>query len=251
VSTVDEASARAFIRQHHYSHSYPAAIHRLAMRDTGGTLVGIAVFGVPATARVLTGPFPELQPYREAVELSRFVLLDTVAANGETWMLARCFEHLLGVGVRGVVSFADPVPRTTASGEVVTPGHVGHIYRAKGALYAGRATPRSLLLLPDGTVLNDRAVQKVRAQERGHEYVERHLVSFGARSPRAGQTPTVWLEEAVQSIGARRLRHAGNHRFLFPLGRNARERAQVRLGMPTSTLYPRRRDAAEESLPGM
>lgn len=51
-------------------------------------------------------------------------------------------------------SFADPVPRRTASGVLVMPGHVGTIYAATNAVYAGRATARTVKLLPDGTVFN-------------------------------------------------------------------------------------------------
>jgi hypothetical protein len=49
---------------------------------------------------------------------------------------------------------ADPVPRRTASGVLVTPGHVGTIYAATNAVYAGRATARTVKLLPDGTVFH-------------------------------------------------------------------------------------------------
>jgi hypothetical protein len=53
--------------------------------------------------------------------------------------------------VRGVVSFADPVPRRIASGLLVMPGHVGTIYAATHAVYADRATARTMKLLPDAT----------------------------------------------------------------------------------------------------
>jgi hypothetical protein len=33
-----------------------------------------------------------------------------VPANGESWFLARCWEMAARQGVRGVVSFSDPVP---------------------------------------------------------------------------------------------------------------------------------------------
>ena len=39
------------------------------------------------------------------VELGRFVLLDSVAGNGETWFLARSFEILRKHAIVGVVSF--------------------------------------------------------------------------------------------------------------------------------------------------
>ncbi|MET7353048.1 hypothetical protein [Streptomyces mirabilis] len=69
----------------------------------------------------------------ESLECSRFVLTDECPANAESWFLARCFDELLVRGVRGIVSFADPVPRRDAPGAVVAVGHVGTIYAA----YAG------------------------------------------------------------------------------------------------------------------
>ncbi|WP_455710679.1 Mom family adenine methylcarbamoylation protein [Streptomyces albogriseolus] len=99
------------------------------------------------------------------MECSRFVLLDECPGNAESWFLARCFDRLLAEGVHGVVSFADPVPRRTASGLLVMPGHVGTIYAATNAVYTGRATARTVKLLPDGTVFHDRTAQKIRRQE--------------------------------------------------------------------------------------
>jgi hypothetical protein len=86
------------------------------------------VFGVPVAEAVLTNPLPELRPYVESLECSRFVLLDECPANAESWFLAGCFAELLAGGVRGIVSFADPVPRRTASGSLIMTGHVGTIY---------------------------------------------------------------------------------------------------------------------------
>jgi hypothetical protein len=65
-------------------------------------------------------------------------------------------------------------------------------------------------MLPDGSVLNDRAAQKVRRQEQGHEYVEQRLIALGARVPRVGQDPAGWLRQVLEEVGARRLRHAGD-----------------------------------------
>ncbi|WP_369253763.1 hypothetical protein [Streptomyces sp. R35] len=93
-------------------------------------------------------------PFSQSVECSRFVLLPECPGNSESWFLARCFRTLHADGVRGVVSFADPVPRRTSTGVLVMPGHVGTIYAATNAVYAGRATARTVKLLPDGTVFN-------------------------------------------------------------------------------------------------
>jgi hypothetical protein len=193
-------------------------------------------------AAVLTGVFPRLEPMVESVELGRFALLDEIPANAESWMLARVFHLAALAGVRGVVSFSDPMPRRSSTGAVLTPGHVGTIYAASYAVYTGRGTPRTILLLPDGTVLSDRAAQKVRAQERGHLHVERRLVSLGA-PPLDGAQPAAWLRAALVAVGARRVRHRGNHRYCFRLGRTRRERDAVLIDLP-SRPYPKRVDFA-------
>lgn len=108
----------------------------------------------------------------------------------------------------------------------------------------GRATPRTLTLLPNGRVLSDRSAQKVRRQERGHEYVERMLTGLGASVPPAGQNPAEWLRQALEDIGALRLRHRGVHRYVFRLGQNRRERERVRLGHPAGVPYPKLPDTA-------
>jgi hypothetical protein len=235
VAPISEPAARQFVTARHYAgDSWPSARLRYGLFDTaaGRNLVGAAVLGIPVAGAVLTGVFPGLAPYEESLELSRFVLSEQVPSNGETWFLARAFALAAADGIQGVVSFADPVPRLREDGTQVKPGHVGLIYAASGAIYTGRGTPRTLKLLRDGTVLSERALQKVRRQERGHEYVERLLVAHGARPPRAGQAPAAWLAEALDSAGIRRLRHQGNHRYAFRLGLSRRARAAVPVALP-------------------
>lgn len=158
----------------------------------------------------------------------------------KTWFLARCFHQLADAGLRGVVSFADPVLRRAANGQVVCPGHVGTIYQATaGAVYLGRSTPRQVIVLPDGTTLAARSAQKVRRQERGHDYVERRLVALGAPVPRAGTDPAVWLHDALDAVGAVRQRHGGCHRYAFALGRTTRERRSVDIAGQRGR-YPKR-----------
>jgi hypothetical protein len=134
------------------------------------------VYSHPSNDRVLA-----LFPGRptESAELGRFILLDSVPANGETWFLARTFELLRRESLLGVLSFSDPVPRRNLSGRVIFPGHVGTIYQAANACYLGRATARSLHLLPDGRVLSDRTLQKLRSKDRGWRYAAALLEQFG------------------------------------------------------------------------
>jgi hypothetical protein len=176
------------------------------------------------------------------LECSRFVLTDDCPGNSESWFLARCFDALLHRGVRGIVSFADPVPRRDSSGTLIAVGHVGTIYQASNALYVGRATPRTIKVLPNGTILNERAAQKIRRQEQGHEYAEAALIALGAPVPRAGADPKVWLREALAAVGARNVRHRGAHRYVFRLGKTRSEREGIRVGLPAVGVYPKRHD---------
>ncbi|MFE9127340.1 hypothetical protein ACFYOF_18305 [Streptomyces sp. NPDC007148] len=241
----NEEPAKGFVLTHHYSRSYPAVKVQFGLYDVSASsrrLCGVAVFGVPVSTAVLTKPLPHLRPYTESLVCARFVLLDECPGNSESWFLARCFDALLADGVRGVVSFADPVPRRTASGVLVMPGHAGTIYAATNAVYAGRATARTVKLLPDGTVFHDRAAQKIRRQEQGHEYAAAQLVALGAPPPRPGCDPAVWLRDALVAVGARNIRHRGAHRFVFRLGRTRKEREEIELGLTALRPYPKQPD---------
>jgi hypothetical protein len=224
----DDRTARSFVEQHHYSGSYPAARERFGLY-WGGLLVGVGVFSEPMQAKVLDAlPCGRL----EGVELGRLVLLDRVPGNGESWFIARCFELLYRDGYRGVVSFSDPVRRTALDGRVVLAGHIGNVYQASNAIYTGRGTARTLRLLPDGSVLSERALSKIRSGERGHDYAEAILVRHGAKPRRAGEDPRAWLASWLPKV-TRAMRHPGNHKYLFGLDR------RVRRHLPASLPYPK------------
>ena len=250
----DDKTARVFVEANHYSGTYPAARFRFGLYFCG-LLVGIAVFSVPMQARVfdplypldvLSGPLRDDGSFtsggggnlvvipgdpRQHVELGRLVLLDSVPSNAESWFVSRCFELLYHrEDVIAVVSFSDPFPRDNASGERVFKGHIGTIYQSLNAVHAGRATARTLRLLPDGTVFSDRAIQKIRAQERGHEYAEEILERLGA--PRCDGDPATWLRTWLPRV-TRTARHPGNIRYLFGLDR------RVRKYLPASLPYPK------------
>ena len=226
VGPIDDRTAKAYVERNHYARSYVASRLRYGLWDRRGHLLGVAVLSVPVRREVLTLPFPELQPFRESLELGRFVLADRAPANSESWFLGRVFRLAGSEGVRGVVSFSDPVARCDAAGRIVFPGHIGIAYQAANATYAGRGTARTLYVLPDGRVLNDRALSKLRSLDVGHEYVEHLLRGFGA-PPRRGSPPSEWLPRALDAAGVRRLRHPGNHRYLFRLGDRTSKRSVV------------------------
>lgn len=222
VGEIDERAAKAWVRAWHYSGTYPASALRFGLFDRG-SLVGVAVLSVPVQRAVLTSVFPDFQPYVESLELGRFVLADRVPANGETFFLARVFDLAGKRGVRGVLAFSDPVARRRTSGEVVFVGHWGGIYQAGNAVYLGRTRARVVLLLPDGTVLNERAASKARSLDVGHEYVERQLRRFGAASRRDNESGSAWLERALREAGVRRLFHRGCHRYAWIVERPRRQ----------------------------
>ena len=238
----DDTTARDYVVGNHYAGSYVSALHRFGLYTRSGRLVGVAVYSSPTSDAVLTCVLPELRPHRESVELGRFVLEDEVPGNAESWLLARCHEQLQAAGVVGVVSFADPTPRRLPSGVQVTPGHVGTIYQASNALYTGRAYPRTLWVLPDATIMNGKALQKIRDQDQGHAYAERLLERWGAPPMQPGEDPKLWLRKAKVAAGVRTFRHGGNHRYVFLLGRHARR--HVRVALPQQR-YPKTVDTRE------
>ena len=189
-----DRQAKAFILAHHYSLSYPSARVRFGL-FTRGCLVGVAVFSHPCNDRVLTSVFP-LSPL-DSVELGRFVLLDSVPANGESWFLAGTFECLRRKVLLGVVSFSDPIPRTKA----------------------------------DGTLLNDRTIQKIRSGEQGWRYAAALLETFGAESMTSGDRED-WLKTWLPKL-TRRLKHSGNYKYGWAIAKSARR------FLPDSLPYPK------------
>lgn len=241
VVPLDETPARDFTITHHYSRAWPSAQLRYGLIEDGEHLVGTCVLGVPMQAAVLTGPFPTFRPYRESMELVRLVLLDRIPANAESWMVARVFRDAAERGVRGVVAFSDPVPRQVG-GRQVMPGHVGTVYQALGAVYTGRGTARTLTVLPNGTVLTARTIAKITGRESGAAGAIARLVDMGAPRKPDRRTGREWLPEALATIGARKVRHPGNHRYAWTIGTRSVRRAYP-VAMPALP-YPKQPDLA-------
>ena len=211
--------AKAFVLDHHYSSTYPVARWRFGMYERG-ELVGVAVFSVPAGAHVLANVFGDAG--QDAIELGRFVLLDRVPKNGESWFLARAKRALRREGVSAILSFSDPQARTNARGEKIFGGHLGVIYQASSAVYVGQAPKRTIRLLDDGTVFSARAQQKIRSGDKGWRPASEILERAGApTAPTAEGARREWLREWLPKT-TRTLRHPGNHRYAFPIHRKAK-----------------------------
>jgi hypothetical protein len=110
-------------------------------------------------------------------------------------------------------------PRTCAAGAVIFGGHVGTIYQATNGIYVGRSTPRRLRLLPDGSVLSDRAIAKLRAGHKG-EKVARKLVESGADELTGDRI--AWTQHWLAKL-TRAQRHGGCHKYAWGLKPSLRQ----------------------------
>lgn len=196
VEPIEESAAKAFIRCHHYAASYPAARYRAGLFEKDpfmpARLVGVAVFSVPMSRAVLTKYLGE-DGADDGVELGRLCLLDHTGANSESWFLSRAFKLLRrDKGIRGLVSFCDPVPRFDALGRQTKRSHTGTIYRAMSARYEGTTLPRTLSMMPNGLVASERALSKIRKREQGYDYAMRQLLDAGAPTRMLGAAAARW-----------------------------------------------------------
>lgn len=98
VELLTRSEAKRFVCEHHYSGTFPYAVssfglyHRRSPHQMPA-LAGVATFSVPISSSA-AGRYANCQT-SEAIELGRFVLLDDVPANGETWFLARAIAALV------------------------------------------------------------------------------------------------------------------------------------------------------------
>lgn len=157
---------------------------------------------------------------RVGVTLSRLVLLDDVPANGESWFVARALRLLRAEkpDVGAVVSYSDPVVRTTLDGARVMPGHVGTVYQALNAMHVGRSRKETVILDRDGVVVDRRGIMsKLRNDEQGAAYAYARLTAAGAPPRRPLEGGVAYVERALREGPFRRFRHPGNHTYVWTL----------------------------------
>lgn len=245
VEPIPERDAKAFVCTHHYSGTYPAARFRAGLfedRAPGNRpLVGTAVFSVPMNNKAClchTG-----QP--NGVELGRFVLLDEIGANAETWFLARAIRLMSEAlpEIRAVLSYSDPVPRMAITGDMIMPGHLGTIYQASNARYIGRSRRRTLHLTRAGLVLNERTLSKLRTDDQGAAYAYEQIRAAGAPPRRPLEDNHSYVARALAEGPFRAIRHPGNHIYVFAVG-DRRQRRDLLETTPRALDYPKILDLA-------
>lgn len=246
VDIIRDGVSRAFVTAHHYSGSYPVAVERVGL-FRGTELVGAAVFSIPMNNNAV--PRYTGLPASEGVELGRFVLLDEVPYNAESFFLAKAMGLLRAErpSLRVVIAYSDPLPRQAAEGRVVMPGHVGVIYQASSATYVGRAQSKILHLNADGIALSSRGLSKIRLQEHGAASAERRLVTLGAPPRAFGQNPAEWVSKVLDAGLFRRVPHPGNHVYCFALGHRAGKRRLTSRFAPAKA-YPKALDPEQMAL---
>lgn len=227
VDLIDEAPARAFVQAHHYSATMPAACVRVGLfrhlPHRAEELVGVAVFSVGVQPKAMLTHAGTAA----GLELGRLVLLDDVEANGESWFVSRAFRLLQSERpeLRAVLSYSDPVPRTTTTGHLVMPGHVGTVYQALSARHVGHSAARWLWLAPDGRVVSERSLSKIRQEDRGAAYALAQLIGWGAP------------KRALREGPFRRVKHPGNIAYVWAVGA---ERKATEAAFPAARPYPKR-----------
>jgi hypothetical protein len=248
VDVIAEATARAFVVEHHYSRSYPAAVFRVGLFGAGAQLEGVAVFSIPMNQRVV--PAYTGLAAAQGVELGRFVLLDRAPRNSESFLLGEAFALLRRERplLKAVVSYSDPVARQDGQGRLLTPGHVGIIYQAHNGRYMGRGAARTLHMGHDGRVLSPRSLSKIRLGETGWQSAQRHLESLGAPARQFGESGADWVSRALVHGPFRALRHGGNHCYAWPLAKGPRRR-QLERGFKQGLPYPKRSDSSDMPAP--
>lgn len=227
---IPKVVAKDFVSEHHYSGSYVASRVSVGLirDDEHGDqeLCGVAGFSVPMSQAVI--PKWLKCENNQGIDLGRFVLLDDVPANGETWFLAQSFDLLREElpEVDSVMATSDPIVRYNSANEIVMPGHVGTIYQAHNGTYLGRTGKKTVVSGEDGNVITARTISKVRNQETGKDYAYRKLLNAGVDAKTDDET---WREFAQRaSLSMRRTRHPGNHVYAWALGDNRRDRKEIR-----------------------
>lgn len=233
VALLDHDTATAFVDRHHYSGSCSPTAHPIGLL-VRGEHVGTAVFGPTASTNAHVAVFGSAYTQKQCVTLGRFVLIESVGKNAESWFIGQCFDLLRTRGVIGVESCADPEPRL-AEGTIVKPGHVGTIYQATNGQYVGKTNPASLWLLPDGTVLSNRAQGKLVRGERGEGRAVAQLIAAGATPPAPDEDVLAWLRTWRPRL-CTKMRHQGNHRYLWCLDKRHR---RAILGGKPDLAYPK------------
>lgn len=230
-----------FIVQNHYAASFPQVRVMVGLyRARDGLFSGVATYGNAKASQAKKYGDVGLD---EILELNRFVLFDSVPGNAETWFLARATDlarevhSARGHALKVLLSFSDPVPRRCAAGNLTMPGHIGNIYQAYNAMYAGMSSSKVLHLDARGVAPDPRMLSKIRSLDGDGEVggptaAVRFVEDHGAPPRKPRETHARWVERALASSAFRRFEHSGNHTYLWTYGPKSFQRDFMVEGPP-------------------
>lgn len=186
VHPIDSGTALAIVKKNHYLHRGAPASHCYGLFDEMLNLVGVAIYGVPASPSLCRGLAGEDEA-EHVLELTRLWIADWTPKNAESFLISRSLKQLPS-DKDLIVSFAE-----------IEAGHSGTIYQATNWLYTG-LSDRHVEWLLDG----EKPKQHTRHLFDEHGGVDGAKAFFGNRLQRAER--------------------GRKHRYVFIRGRRARKR---------------------------
>ncbi len=246
---IPRSIAKEFVSEHHYQKSYPAQKLNVGLYRDGikGTheLCGVATFSIPSNNKVFARYIDGGTIYNSS-ELGRFVLLDDVPGNGETWFLSRAFKQLKAKKpeIESILSFSDPVRRTSLCGKETMPGHIGTIYQAHNGRFVGMSNKKRLVLTDEGISVDPRMVSKLRNMESGNGYAREWIEKNTGKAMGENESPVDFVNRAKASL--RTYRHPGNYAYLWPLFDNKKERREIERRFLPALNFPKQKLTAAQ-----
>jgi len=131
VESCSRSDVKDFVEKWHYSQSINGVNSTLCFRVVlRGAVVGAAIFGAPGMPQV-AAKYSNSGKYH-LLELRRFVMIDDLPPNNESYVLARMLKMCKDAGIDRILSYADP-----------SFGHQGIIYQATGFKNLGTTGARN------------------------------------------------------------------------------------------------------------
>lgn len=166
IRKIPSNEGKEFIKKHHYSHGCHNGPMCWGLFD-GNNLIGVIAFATPCSENVRASVFGV--DHKDSItELHRLVILDNTPKNTESWFISRALKELklYKPKIKAVLSFAD-----------ATEGHVGTIYQATNAIFAGTSGKAIFYLDENGRLRHPRQngvnISKNEASRRGWTSVKR------------------------------------------------------------------------------
>lgn len=201
LTPVSAAEAVAFVREWHYTGSATPGILRYGWK-VDGELVGVSIFD--AGNHAMRAGVYGAEHYRHVLHHHRLALTDSAPKLSESEFIGACLRQIARdrPNIWAVVTYADECE-----------GHVGTIYQATNALYAGVSAKGNLKFLDSDGVIHPTQSIKGTWPER-----------------RAYAAEQGWTE----------IRCKGKHRYVYEIGKPRARRGRPPILWPTNLPYPKK-----------